>query len=364
MIRGTLSGDPELTAPRALLADSRNIYVLDSVVHGVHRFDRLGNWLGIIGAGGDGPGEFRRPTDMGWLSDTLWVSDLALGRLTLFDPDSDSAIRDVQFRVASRQSVTVPRRMLGFSILGVPQFPNDASADVDSVPLLLLDENGNVQDTLAWQMAGREAISILIDMSSGDGRPNYGTLTVNHPFDRRSLTAADARGRWIHVGTWRKDRHRQESFELVQISDTADTLAVVRLPFRRDAASQRDLDSYARGAHRGLPEIVRGRLSVQKLGDELLRQVADPTQPTVDAMIADEDRKIWFRKTMRAGDEERQRQWTAYHFERGFVGSVRLPIGHDLLAASGGLLWTVSSDNLGLPTIVGWTVSWPSSVGP
>ena len=363
LIRGTLTGDPELTAPRALLADSGNIYVLDPVVHGVHRFDSLGNWLSTIGTDGDGPGEFRRPTDMGWSADTLWVSDLALGRLTLFDPDSASTIREVQFRVGSLRSVTVPRRMIGASILGVPQFPSDASADVDSIPFLLLDEAGNVRDTLAWQAVGRGTISVSIDMGAGGDRSDYGTLTLNHPFDMRSLTAADPRGRWVYVGTWRTDFGGQSFLEVVKMSGTADTLGVVRLPFRRDVASQQDIDAYVRGAHRGLPEVVRARLTVRELGEELRSQVADPTQPTVDAMMTGDDQRIWFRKTMRTGDRQRQRQWMAYHFEEGYVGNVRLPTGHDLLAASGGLLWTVSRDGLGLPTIAGWTVSWPGPIG-
>ncbi len=360
LIRETPTGDPELTAPRALLTDASNIYVLDPVIFGVQRFDSFGNWLGTIGAEGDGPGEFRRPVNIGWSSDTLWVADLALGRLTLFDPESDSVVRNIQFRIASGKSVIVPQRMLGVSILGVPRYPSDVSANVDSVPFLLLDEDGSAQDTLAWQTTGRGTISILIDMGSDGGRSDYGTLTLSHPFDIRSLTAADSKGRWIYVGTWRTDRDRQDVFELVQISKTADTLGVVQLPFRRVAASRGVLDSYAEGAHRGLPEIVRGRLSAERLREELLRQVEDPRQATVDAMLVGADQKIWFRKTMRAGDEERQ--WTAYHFEQGFVGNVHLPLGHDLLAATGGLLWTVSRDGLGLPAITGWAVSWPESV--
>ena len=61
---------PELTAPAVLVTDSTHIYVLAPAAVGVHRFDRRGGWVETIGGEGDGPGEFRRATAMGWLSDT------------------------------------------------------------------------------------------------------------------------------------------------------------------------------------------------------------------------------------------------------------------------------------------------------
>lgn len=45
-IQASVAGDPQLTAPRAVLADSGNIFILDPPVNGVHRFDRTGEWAG------------------------------------------------------------------------------------------------------------------------------------------------------------------------------------------------------------------------------------------------------------------------------------------------------------------------------
>ncbi len=61
-------------------------YVLDSRDARIARFDRLGGYLGSFGRSGDGPGEFRAPTDMALLPDgSLAVVDFELLRLSLFD---------------------------------------------------------------------------------------------------------------------------------------------------------------------------------------------------------------------------------------------------------------------------------------
>ncbi|WP_419167406.1 hypothetical protein [Candidatus Palauibacter sp.] len=86
--------------------------------------------LDAIGGEGDGPGEFLRAADMGWFSDTLWVSDPAAGRMSFFDRRSGDFVRSLQFRFASDQSITVPRRMFGSSILSVPQYASGVAADM------------------------------------------------------------------------------------------------------------------------------------------------------------------------------------------------------------------------------------------
>jgi len=49
-------------------------------------FDRSGKQVGSVGRGGEGPGEFRATSRVGWLGSTLWVSDSRAARLTTF-PD-------------------------------------------------------------------------------------------------------------------------------------------------------------------------------------------------------------------------------------------------------------------------------------
>lgn len=194
-------------------------------------------------------------------------------------------------------------------------------------------------------------------MTSTDGGLSHGTLTVRHPFDTRSLFAADLRGRWVYVGTWRAGADRAHRFELLQLASSTDTMAVAYLPFPRPRVARSDIEAHAERVYADLPENIRSRLSERELVEQMVRQVARPTRSVIDAMVAGDDETIWFRQ--RTGDRKgASSKWAAYRFGEGFVGVAVLPEGHALLAQSGGLLWTTSRDALGLPAVTGWSVSW------
>lgn len=53
----------------------------------VRFFNASGEALGTVGRKGEGPGEFRRVEAIGWVGDTLWVSDLSLRRVTQYRAD-------------------------------------------------------------------------------------------------------------------------------------------------------------------------------------------------------------------------------------------------------------------------------------
>ncbi len=67
------------------VAPDGSIYLTDRQLPFVLHLDRTGRLIRTVGRAGSGPGEFQRPAMLGWLGDSLWVYDLALVRLTLFD---------------------------------------------------------------------------------------------------------------------------------------------------------------------------------------------------------------------------------------------------------------------------------------
>ena len=83
------------------------IYVLDMFAKHVLRLDRDGNWRGIIGGPGGGPGEFENPYSIE--ADPrggVWVADLRLARLSRFDADGNLL-----------EEVRVPEMIRGFAVL-------------------------------------------------------------------------------------------------------------------------------------------------------------------------------------------------------------------------------------------------------
>lgn len=349
-IRATEQGGPDLTAPMVLVTDSTQIYVLDPAAFGVHRFDRRGQWLGTIGAQGDGPGEFRRPTAMGWMSDTLWVADRSLSRLSFFDR-AGTFLRSVRFGIVSGPATLMPRRASpGGRIVSVPYVSLQSATDMDSLPVLVLDEDGVVRDTLAWQAVGQVAVSVTAPASDGESIPR--TMSVSHPFDRRSLLAHDPHSRWLYLGTWREGADGRSDLELLRVTTESDTAAFVRLPLGRVAISRRELRSYAKRIHGGLPASFRSRVSSGELARAFMGQIERPSETAVNAMVASEDGTVWLRRTRPTATS--LTQWAGYDQAGDYVGFLEFPVEYYVMAASGEMLWTVDRDALGLPTIIGW----------
>ncbi|WP_419940238.1 6-bladed beta-propeller [Candidatus Palauibacter sp.] len=341
-----------------MLADSNRIYVLDPAAFGVHQFDRRGRWISTIGGRGDGPGEFRRPVAMGRLSDTLWVADRGRSRLSFFGVDG-VYLRSVRFSIISGPTVVMPQRAFsGRRIASVPYLSAGIAGQIDSLPILLFDEDGTVQDTIAWQTLGQVTVSIATREENGGS--DVRTMSINHPFDRRSLLAYDPRSRGLYLGTWRADSAGAAELELLQLASTGDTAAVAHLPLGRATLSTRDVRSYATRIHGDLPGSFRSRVSASELARAFMQQIAKPAETAVDAMIASENRTIWLRRTDRASVAAPE-YWTAYRFGEGFTELIQLPIGHQLVAASGHMLWTVSRDELDLPTVTGWVPASPGA---
>ena len=349
-IRPSLSGKPELTNPRTVLADSNHVYILDPAAYGVHRFDLSGAWLNTIGNHGEGPGEFRRPSAMGWVADTLWVADPRLGRLSFFDSDG-AFLRSIRFSVVYGSALAVPTVALeGGRIASVPMVSAKVASEVDSLPVLAFDEEGIEQDTLAWLASGTEVVTITI--SAANDNSGHTTTSLRHPLDRRNLMTYAPTGSRIFVGTWRPGAPATDGLELLQISAAGDTVVAEQLPLGRRALPPEAVTSFAQRAHRAMPESFRARVSNRALERAFLQQIPHPAATPVNAMIASEAGIIWFRASARTAS--RSERWAAYRPGHGFLGFVELPPDHFLLSAAAGLLWTRSDDELGLPTITGW----------
>ncbi len=315
--------------------------------------------MGTIGGEGDGPGEFRRPTAMGWLSDTLWVADRSLSRLSFFHTDG-TFLRSVRFAIISGPATMMPRRASpGGRVVSVPYVTVQAATEMDALPILVLDEEGVVRDTLAWQAVGQVAVSIVTPPGAGESVPR--TMSISHPFDRRSLLAHDPHSRWLYLAAWRTDADDQRHLELRRVTVAGDTVAFMRLPLGRVAVSRRDVQSYSRRIYGGLPASFRSRVSSGELTRAFLGQIARPSETAVDAMLASEDGTLWLRRTAPAATSATR--WAGYDRDGRFAGLVEFPVEYHLLAVSEGMLWTIDRDPLGLPTITGWAYESGETVG-
>lgn len=348
--------DATLARPEAILADSNRIYVLDPSAPGVLSFDRDGIWRGTIGREGEGPGEFRHPSSMGWLSDTLWVADRDLARLSFFDRDMDY-VNSVSFRVVSGWTLAIPRAALGPWVLAPPYVATRVETREDSIPLLVFERTGEARNTLAWTMAGQNTVSARVASQNGDETGQL--VSVRHPFDERGMMAYDPRSRWVCLGTWRMDSNGKSYLELVRIAADGDTLSAADVPLERTSATTADVRSYARKVYREAPQELKQGLSASTLTRAFLSQIVDPSIAAVDAMLASEDGTVLLRRTSWIDEvnEGAPERWAMFRWREGFLGHIVLPMGESMIAATGGLLWSVSEDPFGLPSIKGWNLT-------
>jgi hypothetical protein len=172
----------------------RSFYLADSQLPFVLQLDRRGRLVRTIGRQGSGPGEFSRPTFLGWRGDTLWVDDQGLLRLTLFGPAGSGVSTISQYRAlqlpGSRPSRTVNMvatlALLPDGDLLVYRPP----AGADTMPALILRVSRayEIRDTVARLSAAHGRFSLTF---------SEGGLVRAQPFGDDPLADVSPDGRWL-----------------------------------------------------------------------------------------------------------------------------------------------------------------------
>lgn len=87
----TIDGEKALLMPvgEVVIGPGGTIAIVQPLVRSVRLFDSGGAAVITLGRNGDGPGEFRSISRIGWSGDTLWVIDSQLKRVTFFSRDGD-----------------------------------------------------------------------------------------------------------------------------------------------------------------------------------------------------------------------------------------------------------------------------------
>ena len=84
-----------LKRPTGVARDPRsaNLFVADTMAHDIKVFDAAGTLLRVIGARGDGDGEFNFPSHLAFAGDELYVTDTLNSRVQVFDATGRTLIR-------------------------------------------------------------------------------------------------------------------------------------------------------------------------------------------------------------------------------------------------------------------------------
>lgn len=137
--------------------DGQSLYVAQQQDGGVQQFDAAtGDLIRTIGRSGEGPGEFRYLSNLGWIADTLYATDFLLDRVAMFS-ENGQHLRTTRTGITFQEEIGRPSYPIGLTSTGYfisqIRYTSDvlASGDVTSSPWSLVDHSGQLISGFATQ---------------------------------------------------------------------------------------------------------------------------------------------------------------------------------------------------------------------
>jgi hypothetical protein len=339
------------------VAPDLSFYLSDRQLPFVLHLDRTGRLIRTLGRAGSGPGEFQRPAMMGWRGDSLWVYDMGLGRVTLFDTASTTGHATVSLLYPTRPVGTGRRPYVGGSLFPLALLPegqllvNRSPRPEDSGPpearVLLLTRELEVLDTLAELPAGHTSMAFIF---------RDGAIHMIQPFHDDPLVSVSPDGRWLV----RIDRPATTGpgpgVFTVALMEPGGQLAY-RREWRYDPLPVSDdtVEAFIQGSVAFASNPGQGQTRLPLTRDSLKRKLYRPRYfPPVSNVRVGRDGTVWLRlmdASARDLIRRGQVQWVALS-PRGFeVRRVGLPsrlLVHDVDRHS---IWGAEYDPDGVPYV-------------
>jgi hypothetical protein len=324
-----------------------DIFVLDWGSARVWRFSSSGDVLGATGHKGGGPGEFLRPLHLGFLADTLWVSDPSQERTTYFWPfghvlaTERLALPQLKepLSVASPTYVSSP----GWAVLkaGVSSRLLVRGSPF-SVPLLAVARTSRQTATLANLEIGTQVISSL-----DPGRPWSGYFLAN-PLGHQDRWAGRPGG---GVVAWATSKAAGEVW-IVRVfltkppESAGKPIATLHLPRRRPSESDLAplITEFAQGL---IPHHETKKAAAERRAREVVTATVD-WMPAYTDLLVGADSSVWLRTSPEAG--ESLVRWVRVD-PTGATEQVAMPDDLHILAISGCCAVYRRKDTLDVPHV-------------
>ncbi len=307
------------------IASDSSILVLDPVEARIYRFDRRGRYLDGWGRQGSGPGEWRRPSTLGWRGDTLWAFDPALARLSLYAP-SGGFHRSIQLPASGKAVYQADGSLATLSVMSY------GSAGIRGPPIIAVRYNaaGRLADTLIKLPSAYRVLVYPLG-----GRTSVG----QQPFEDGPLVVGALNGSgWLVV---RRDA-TGIPVRLTRIDPAGDTLfqRAIRLPPRRLTRAQ---------VASAVADLEAEGPRQPDLGATIEAALYKPRYlpPISDALVG-EDSTIWLRGTMLW---EQTIRWLVLdpHGEKLF--ELDLPTAFRPFVATRSMVWGAEPNESGVPVV-------------
>jgi hypothetical protein len=196
---------------------------------------------------GSGPGEAQAITSSGLIGDSLWVADLSLRRITIFDLDGN-VVRTIAAVGGGEWLKTVPpsKDFLSTRLLPFQLLPDNVALGVGMVPAVLFQE-GKVSAMPILRMDWEGvANGVVANRGAGHGMfsmPRDGRQVVigQHPFtaDPKVMVSPDGK----HIAIVDVKDGASPTIRITYVSTRGDTLRRSEVPFTPLPIDKATLDS-------------------------------------------------------------------------------------------------------------------------
>lgn len=344
---GTLEGDGSaLSSVSGIAATDSTILVLEAAPPRVAVFRPSGEWISDFGRSGDGPGELRRPGEIGLVGGEVWIGDAGGRRLEVFrmdggsirsyrwelPPDSLGAPAFAMAQLSDGSILAGPGNLsLGAVVQGVVKHRSYYRATTEGVPL------GEVY---------REVLSPS-DFVQGD-LPGGGMFVGVHPIRESPLVAVYPDGSGLVAVERLAARSRAEEAFRVRVFGAEGHLETdVEVPYE-PLPAEGWRERFAAELENGMLEQTG---TVDRPTLEAYREAPAERAyyPPVTRVLAGADGSIWIRREEVKADSVR---WQVLGRDGDLLGGLSTRSGLDIHSASVDEVWAVEHNELDVPFVV------------
>jgi hypothetical protein len=345
-------GDYGLTrAAGAVVGPNGHLYLLQPLERTVRAFTPDGKFVRYVGREGEGPGEFRQPLWIGFVGDTLWVSDAALRRVSFFSAGGDPvgtlpttiAVPGWPFAGATAHAV-----LARGGIVSMMSAPTQVLARglVETVPVAHLDRTNGVVTKILDIDRRRSAFEI----ARGEGSRRW-AVTGSQPFSGPPIHAVcpDGSHLVIVMATSSAGNRRGEA-RVLRIGGAGSVLADVVLRFPPVRLQRAAADSAMQDLEKRLVADTRRFGATPAEIGAALREVIDRPAylSPIDGVLVGRGGEVWLRRN-RFGTSVLYQEWYRFDSDLRPIGVLRAPAGLDLLAFDRTALWAIRHDQFDVP---------------
>ena len=331
-----------------------SLYSLHGREGTIRRWSADGTPSGLVGRQGEGPGEFLRPSDMGFFGDSLWVWDAGGFHVSYFDPEGKFLGRVSPEVDLGGPEGAPPRPSRPFrdgTFLGIGRMPTYeiATGELTETAFAHLDAEGEALRTI-WRYP-HEPRDLFALLREGGG--TYGFQAFGDGVDYTVLDDG-----LLIVGRRAWTGEGEAVFTVTRIGLAGDTAFSVRVPYTPAPLAAERIDSAVVAVTGGLYEIMSRRqpgLARAALEERIRDATYKPAYvPPVGEIRLDEAGHIWVRRFDPVENDtgEAFGEWWVLDPNGTPMARTLIPVGLQVGHIGDDFLWGTEQDEFDVDYIV------------